>query len=402
MIYSDRSAQTFTLNDTVIPPASTETIRLFNLNDKPNSIIVVFNVEGVVYGSPQGAITASVTSTAAQNQTGNRWHFRVRLNVFSSQNRVKWPVAVHLDFTQILTSIGVSGTFDVNSIRVTDYQGRILLHNFTMDPWYDPVSSASGWLVFEANQLNTGDNLFYIYFDILENNNKPKPQTYYHIGVFQWNGQALYDDYYIVLATDLEGFIPYIQGGRLLLYGDDSSLPYNFPFTFNLYNRPVQTLYVTTNGIIWEDEEAEPRNTISTFINVLGIYGFWDDLYAPQSGNYGVYHAGTFTNRLVMMDTIWWHTLYVLKFRRFITILPLEANFTVTLSETGDIIVQYGTIEYTVGTYHLGVSAGDGTNYLYISDTDYTWLNGKTLIYLFRPNLSATVAEVETGEWSLG
>ena len=47
------------------------------------------------------------------------WHYRVKLEINStSYSRTDWPIEYKINFTSLLESLGVSGTFDENSIRV--------------------------------------------------------------------------------------------------------------------------------------------------------------------------------------------------------------------------------------------------------------------------------------------
>ncbi len=393
VVYEDRDAQIFITQDTVIPPASTQTIRLTELREEPNSVIIAYNIEGVAYSSPLHVLGLGGLVTT-QPTANNTWHYRIVLAVESVRDRLNWPVAIHLDFTQILASLNIIGTLDVNSIRVFDAQGNPVLYNFTADPWFDPRISASGWLVFEAPILRKGNNIFYIYFDIVENGAKSPPASFYGIGIFYWSGSAVYDDYYIVLTTSLEGFMRYVPGGALLVYGDDTSVLYDFPFVFELYGINVSSLYVSTNGIIREFLRWDYLDRSSMLRETMGLYGYWDDLYA-LGNNYGIYHAGTYQSHLVWVDTIWWYTV-------FYNNLDAVADFTITVAETGDIIVQYRNIEFADGTFHAGISAGDGINYIYFDGTDYSALIGRTLIYLYRPHLSTTIASIEAGSWNLG
>ncbi len=346
-------------------------------------------VRKIVYPEPQVSLGPATCAASS-----NVWHYRIVLNVTSTQDRLDWPVAVYLDFTQILASLGRAGeTLDVGSIRVTDDQGRLLLYNFTKDPFFDPRVSASGWLVFNAPTLRAGNNTFYIYFDTVENGVKLPPTSYYRIGVLYQGGSAASDDYYVVLTTSLEGFLPYSTGGTLLVSGDNRYVSYTLPFALELYGTEYTSLYVTTNGVMWSRASADRTNSLWELARYAGIYGYWDDLDARPG--YGVYHVATFTNRLVRMDSIWWYTV-------FDEARDALADFVVTVAETGDIVVQYRTIQYVDGTFHAGVSAGNNVDYIYFDGNDYSWLNGRTLIYLYKHSLSVSMVSADTGSWSLG
>ena len=65
IIYGDGSAQEFSTQGTVIPPAATLTISLTGLRGEPSSIVFAYNIEGVAYSAPLriAAVTRGVTTT---------------------------------------------------------------------------------------------------------------------------------------------------------------------------------------------------------------------------------------------------------------------------------------------------------------------------------------------------
>ena len=123
------------------------------------------------------------------------WKYRVRVDINASiYDRVDWPIELTLNFTELLPS----GTFDENSIRVIEYSssGKILYEipsQFEEDYNYNASTNAVGTLVFILNgttQANT-KRIFFIYYDSIENGQKPQP-NYASSGVnYTWDGKAM-------------------------------------------------------------------------------------------------------------------------------------------------------------------------------------------------------------------
>ncbi len=118
---------------------------------------------------------------------GEKWHYRFRLDVNMSEfyspnsktDRINWPVEYEVNFTDILREKNVTGTFDINSTRVIEYNstGSVLWEmKSQFDPYdiYNTTSNAIGTLSFILNGTNPANTVryFYVYFDILENGGK--------------------------------------------------------------------------------------------------------------------------------------------------------------------------------------------------------------------------------------
>ncbi len=109
------------------------------------------------------------------------WYFRVRIEVNSTGvERTNWPIETDINFTKLIEQLGMSGTFDENSIRVIEYNitsGEFLYeipYQFEKADNFNATSNAYGTLIFIANgttPLNQ-KRIFYVYFDILENGQK--------------------------------------------------------------------------------------------------------------------------------------------------------------------------------------------------------------------------------------
>lgn len=131
VIYGDRSAQAFTLSGTVIPPASTTTLRLTGLRDEPSSVILTYNIEGVAYPSPihVAAAAGGVTTTQPPGAAGwlEGWPCRVQITVTNNaptplqdyQVRVVLDSNNFRDWAYLLS--------DGSDIRFTDSDGTTVI-----------------------------------------------------------------------------------------------------------------------------------------------------------------------------------------------------------------------------------------------------------------------------------
>ncbi len=107
------------------------------------------------------------------------WHFRMRVEINTTEiNMTDWPVELFMNFTDLIDS----GTFDNNSVRVYEYNstGRMLSEitsQFDKGEFYNSTANAVGDVVFLLNgtTMPHSKRIFYIYYDILENGNKPPP-----------------------------------------------------------------------------------------------------------------------------------------------------------------------------------------------------------------------------------
>ncbi len=107
------------------------------------------------------------------------WHYRVPVTLPAASS-VNSTALVNVDFSALLTQLGVSGGFDVNSVRVVRPGGALAgVQEFT-DSVYSGATDAAGnargevrWIVQDG-----GAQTYYIYFDIAANGAKSaNPQT---------------------------------------------------------------------------------------------------------------------------------------------------------------------------------------------------------------------------------
>lgn len=111
--------------------------------------------------------------------SGSDWHYRVPVTLPSSSS-VNSTGKVDIDFAALMTQLGISGTFDANSVRVVRPNGTIATVQEFTDTVYAGATDATGnsrgevrWIVEDG-----GAQTYYVYFDITENGSKPaNPQT---------------------------------------------------------------------------------------------------------------------------------------------------------------------------------------------------------------------------------
>jgi hypothetical protein len=108
------------------------------------------------------------------------WHYRVPVSL-PAASAVNSMNAVDVDFAALLTQLGISGTFDANSPRLTRADGTTLV---TLQEWTDRIyagatdaaANSRGELRFIAQ--DAGAQTYWLYFDISGNGAKAaNPQT---------------------------------------------------------------------------------------------------------------------------------------------------------------------------------------------------------------------------------
>ncbi len=110
------------------------------------------------------------------------WHYRVPISIPSGNYRYG-TVKVDVDFNQLLTNLGVVGTFDVNSPRVVTSSNTLATTQEFTDRIYggatDPASNGKGEVRFLLDADAVGSALtYYLYFDVTQNGSKAaNPQT---------------------------------------------------------------------------------------------------------------------------------------------------------------------------------------------------------------------------------
>lgn len=145
-------------------------------------------------------ILAGNRSTLSENFNdewwNSSWNFRFKIEVNTGNySRTDWPVEYAVNFTNILLNLNESGTFDNNSIRVIEYNlsGSALhevISQFDPRESYNSSANAAGDLIFLLNGTtpNQTTRYFYVYFDVLENGQKPT-RTYTTELSSSWDGK---------------------------------------------------------------------------------------------------------------------------------------------------------------------------------------------------------------------
>ncbi|QDC44267.1 hypothetical protein [Methylophilus medardicus] len=107
------------------------------------------------------------------------WHYRVPINI-PSGTPVNSTIKVDVDFASLLSSLGVSGTFDVNSPRVVRSTGTLSTNQEFTDAVFAGATNATGDSRGEVRFIlqDAGPTTYYLYFDITANGSKPtNPQV---------------------------------------------------------------------------------------------------------------------------------------------------------------------------------------------------------------------------------
>jgi len=139
---------------------------------------------------------------------------------------------------------------------------------------------------------------------------------------------------------------------------DDGSWNYSLPFSFPYYSSTYNSVNICTNGFIdFSSTSADWSNTPEELINNVRIAPLWDDLRTDTGSGYDIY-----------IDEI---SASEVKIRWSATTFSggYPCNFSVTLFSNGEIRFDYGTGN-TGLTPTVGISAGNGTNYILIPGYD--------------------------------
>ena len=110
--------------------------------------------------------------------SGADWHYRVPVTLGATAS-VNATAKVDVDFAAVMVQLGISGTFDPNSVRVVRPGGAISAVQEYSDAIYAGASDSTStrgeirWIVEDG-----GAQTYYIYFDITQNGSKSaNPQT---------------------------------------------------------------------------------------------------------------------------------------------------------------------------------------------------------------------------------
>ncbi len=107
------------------------------------------------------------------------WHYRVPISV-PATGSVNSTVRVDVDFSALLASMGVIGTFDGNSVRIVRSTGALATVQEFTDTVFAGATDATGNSRGEVRFLlqDGGPVTYYLYFDVTQNGIKPaNPQS---------------------------------------------------------------------------------------------------------------------------------------------------------------------------------------------------------------------------------
>lgn len=110
---------------------------------------------------------------------GQDWHYRVPVTLPATSS-VNSTAEVDVDFAALSAQLGISGTFDINSVRVVRPGGALATIQEYTDRIFNDVTDAAGnsrgevkWIIQDG-----GAQTYFIYFDITQNGAKAaNPQT---------------------------------------------------------------------------------------------------------------------------------------------------------------------------------------------------------------------------------
>ncbi|MEO9634750.1 MAG: hypothetical protein ABJF89_13050 [Parasphingorhabdus sp.] len=105
--------------------------------------------------------------------TGQDWHYRVPVTL-PATSTVNSTAKIDVNFSTLMTQLGISGTFDVNSVRVVRPNGALATTQEYTDRVFGDSTDAAGndrgeikWIVQDG-----GAQTYYVYFDIIQNGAK--------------------------------------------------------------------------------------------------------------------------------------------------------------------------------------------------------------------------------------
>ncbi|HFC92742.1 MAG TPA: hypothetical protein ENJ51_08005 [Leucothrix mucor] len=105
--------------------------------------------------------------------TAPNWHYRVPINVPANAT-INSTIKFDVNFNTLMTQLGVTGTFDSNSLRIVRPNEALVLQQEYSERLYngvlDPASNAQGEIKFILE--DAGPSVYYLYFDSIENGAK--------------------------------------------------------------------------------------------------------------------------------------------------------------------------------------------------------------------------------------
>ncbi len=134
---------------------------------------------------------------------------------------------------------------------------------------------------------------------------------------------------------------------------DDASWTYTLPFAFPFFGEDYTDIHVCSNGFIdFASADTDPTNSVPEFLAAPRIAPFWEDLKTDAPGDIHI------DDSVAGQVTVRWEALTYWG--------DYPCSFAVTLHQDGRIVFDYGPGN-TGAEPTIGISAGDGVNYLLAS-----------------------------------
>lgn len=169
---------------------------------------------------------------------GADWHYRVPISLAASST-VNSTAQVDIDFAALITQLGISGTFDANSVRVLRPGGTLAGVQEYTDTVYGGTSDSNAnrgevrWIVEDG-----GAQTYYVYFDIIQNGAKAaNPQV------------------------PINGNFEHSAAGTQLPAGWLSAVKGNAAYDMQV--RPAETVTVTSDGNPYDNPHSTNGNPLT-------------------------------------------------------------------------------------------------------------------------------------------
>ena len=244
---------------------------------------------------------------------------------------------------------------------------RLLVYNVNANPVIEPNTSLSS-----MPPVPDGANGWFKTIPIITLASNVLGTTYYHWGLDQYD-----------LSRQSQ---EWTSGGTPLnIIGDDIGDWYDLPFGFALYGTNYSRVFLSTNGVmsfVAENEDFYDEEGLSNKVAVVAP--LWDDLRTDMRSGDDIY---VFQPDAESVGFRWQAVTYVDE---------KETNFEAILYRDGRIRFNYGAqMGGLYGT--IGISKGDGTNYVAIYDGDISSTNNIDSV-VFVPRVNSW--EVYTGPFA--
>ncbi len=255
------------------------------------------------------------------NNWWNRsWEYRVKVNITIDKfSHTNFPIQIQLNFTKLFQEAECSNCeFDINSIRVIEYNNTTLMPMYQLPFMFYPNSSFNAlsnavgdvvWILNGTTAPNT-TRIFYIYFDRLANGPKPKPTYNFSVKYNPLSHGIMIDNQYVlVFSPNNEISQIYVLGNASadLSSGDSSggrdlwywSYDYWSGTTYDLMNPLYFKPMISYGPMVWINASEDNGGRITSAIIevykrtnhswVLWLHD-WHNVFNVAGGNALVEH----------------------------------------------------------------------------------------------------------------